>query len=143
MPQGNLVIVSKFNERLCCFSLLQKKKDVEWMDNVNRYGYVYIYHVLLLNRIEWWQLLFNRTCFFKGRFKLIKLGDDDRNSSSAITDKAYSSPDSDPDARGSGISGLNDSYFALIDPYLCNLKLNLWQLLNHQWLRIRFLCPFW
>ena len=70
--------------------------------------------------------------FFKGRFKLIKLGDDDRNSSSAITDKAYSSPDSDPDARGSGISGLNDSYFALIDPYLCNLKLNLWQLLNHQ-----------
>ena len=26
--------------------------------------------------------------FFKGRFKLIKLGDDDRNSSAAITDKA-------------------------------------------------------
>ena len=58
------------------------------MDNVNRYGYVYIYHALLLNRIECWQLLLNRTCFFKGRFKLIKLGDDVRNSSAAITDKA-------------------------------------------------------
>ena len=25
MPQGNLIIVSKFNEMLCCFSLLPKK----------------------------------------------------------------------------------------------------------------------
>ena len=58
------------------------------MDNVNRYGYVYIYHALLLNRIEWWQLLLNRTYFFKGGFKLIKLGDDGRKSSAAITDKA-------------------------------------------------------
>ena len=35
-----------------------------------------------------YQLLLNRTCFFKGRFKLIELGDDVRNSSAAITDKA-------------------------------------------------------
>ena len=35
-----------------------------------------------------YQLLLNRICFFNGRFKLTKLGDDVRNSSAAITDKA-------------------------------------------------------
>ena len=39
-----------------------------------------------------YQLLLNRICFFNGRFKLTKLGDDVRNSNNriiaAITDKA-------------------------------------------------------
>ena len=51
MPQGNLATVSNIEETLCCFSLLQKKKFLEWMNNVDRYGYVYIYHALLLNQM--------------------------------------------------------------------------------------------
>ena len=51
MVQGNLKIVSKFKETLCYFSLLQKKKVVDWMANVDQYGYVYIYHALLHNRM--------------------------------------------------------------------------------------------
>ena len=38
-------------KRLVVF-LYYKKKVVELMDNVNRYGYVYIYQALLLNQIE-------------------------------------------------------------------------------------------
>ena len=41
-------------KRLVVF-LYYKKKVVEWMDNVNRYGYVYIYQALLLNQIESWR----------------------------------------------------------------------------------------
>ena len=37
--------------------------------------------------------------------------------SAAITNKVYSWKDSDPDAKGSEITGLNDSHFSLIDPY--------------------------
>ena len=43
MPQGSLIMVSKFNE---------EKEIVEGMDNVSQYGYVYIYYALLLNGIE-------------------------------------------------------------------------------------------
>ena len=40
--------------------------------------------------------------------------------SAAVTDKALIRQDSNPDAKGNGIAGLNQSHFTLIDPYLRN-----------------------